>query len=87
MTLLVLGCLWVVAATITALMPMRYQLVPGVTLLVAAPVLIGAFGWHYGFWPALIAALAFASMFRRPLRYFAGRLLGRPVTRPGEGES
>ena len=85
MTLLVLGCLWVLAATVTALLPTRRQYVPGVALLVAAPVLIAAFGWHYGLWPAVFAGFAFLSMFRRPLRYLGARALGRPVARPDRG--
>ena len=36
---LIMGCLWVIAATITAMLPMKQQMVPGKTLLVLAPVL------------------------------------------------
>ena len=32
---LILGCLWVLAAAVTAMLPMRRQYVPGVTLLIA----------------------------------------------------
>ncbi|SFC06581.1 DUF2484 family protein [Tropicimonas isoalkanivorans] len=71
------GCIWVVAATVVAVLPMRYQYVPGVGLLLAAPILIWQIGAAYG-WPALlVAAFAFASMFRKPLRYFALRAVGR----------
>ena len=38
--LLVLGCLWVLASAIVAMLPMRLQMVPGVALLIAAPLLI-----------------------------------------------
>ena len=40
MTLLWVSVFWVFASVVTALLPMRYQYVPGVALLLAAPVLI-----------------------------------------------
>ncbi len=83
---LVLGALWVFAATITAMLPMRHQYIPGVTLLVCAPLLIGWIGWQHGGVWALLALLAFMSMFRRPLLYFARRGLGLPVTIPTDSD-
>lgn len=81
--ILALACiLWVFAATATAMLPMRRQMVPGVTLLLAAPCLIAWIGWAYSPWAALFAAAAFLSMFRRPLTYFTCRALGLPVERP-----
>ncbi len=44
MTLLVLSCLWVIAGVGVAMLPMRYQYVPGAALLLAAPVLIYLIG-------------------------------------------
>ncbi len=71
-----LGCLWVLAATATALLPMRRQYAPGITLLILAPVLIiwlsAVHGWGIG----VFALLAFVSMFRNPLRYFWRRARG-----------
>lgn len=75
--------LWVFAATATALLPMRHQMIPGTALLIAAPLLIGWVGWTHSPWWALAATLAFLSMFRRPLLYFYRRALGLPVERPG----
>ena len=72
-----IGCLWVLAATVTALLPMRMQFAPGITLLVAAPILLIWIGYEHGFWTALLGLLAFMSMFRRPLAYLAKRALGR----------
>ena len=43
-----IGALWVLAATITAFLPMRLQMVPGIALLVAAPVLIVWLGFDFG---------------------------------------
>jgi hypothetical protein len=78
-TPLVLGGLWVLAATATALLPMRRQMVPGLALLVVAPVLLVWIALVHGWLWAAFGLFAFVSMFRRPLRYFALRALGRPV--------
>ena len=72
----VIACLWVLAATVTALLPMRHQYVPGVALLIAAPVLIGALIWDYGWIVGILATLGFVSMFRNPLRYLLARARG-----------
>ncbi len=81
---LIIGAVWVILATITALLPMRRQYIPGVSLLIAAPVLICWIGWDIGWQWAALATFALLSMFRRPLLYFARRGLGLPVTRPSE---
>ncbi len=73
---LVFGCIWVFAATVTAMLPMRLQYPPGITLLILAPVLIGWIGIAHGWGVTAIAVLAFASMFRNPLRYFWKRARG-----------
>ncbi len=68
---------WVLASAVVAMLPMRRQYVPGVALLLAAPVLI-AIIWQQVGWIAGLAALAaFASMFRNPLRYFWARARGQ----------
>lgn len=76
MTVVLLACLWVVAGSLVAFLPMRHQYAPGIALLVLAPVLIWMVGQEYGVVPAALAVLAFVSMFRNPLRYFARRLSG-----------
>ncbi|MEM9343477.1 MAG: DUF2484 family protein [Pseudomonadota bacterium] len=81
---LVTGALWVIAATITALLPMRLQYPPGITLLVAAPIIILWIGWEHGWVVATLGLLAFASMFRNPLRYFYKKWRGLPVELPPE---
>lgn len=73
---LIIGCIWVILAVITALLPMRRQYVPGVTLLVLAPVLIIWIGVDFGWIVGVLAAAAFVSMFRNPLRYFYARARG-----------
>ena len=80
---LIAACVWALAATITAFLPMRLQFPPGLVLLILAPVLLIWVGIDHGLWPALAAAAGFVSMFRRPLWYFGRRALGRPVPRPG----
>ncbi|WP_284164337.1 DUF2484 family protein [Frigidibacter sp. SD6-1] len=74
--------LWVLAATVTALLPMRRQFPPGITLLILAPVILIWIGVEHGPIPALLGLAGFLSMFRRPLLYFARKALGRPS---GEG--
>ena len=81
-TPLIAAMLWVFAATATAFLPMRRQMVPGVALLVLAPVLIAWIGMHHGWFWVIPAALAFLSMFRNPLIYFWKHATGRPVTLP-----
>ncbi|MEM7471371.1 MAG: DUF2484 family protein [Pseudomonadota bacterium] len=73
---LTLAALWAIAATIVALLPMRLQYVPGVTLLIAAPLLIAFIGYEHGVWIALLGLAGFISMFRNPLRYFYRRARG-----------
>jgi len=77
MTLLTISALWVIAATIVAFLPLRYQYAPGILLLLSAPVLIFFIGRELGWLPAGLAVLAFLSMFRNPLRYFWKRALGQ----------
>ena len=73
---LIAGCIWVLAATIVAMLPMRAQYPPGIILLIAAPVLLGWIAWDHGGWLFAIGFLAFASMFRNPLIYFAKKARG-----------
>lgn len=81
----ILGGLWVVAATITAFLPMRRQMAPGFVLLAAAPLIIWQMARVYGGWPAIFAVFCFVSMFRRPLYFLGRRALGLPTRRPDEG--
>lgn len=73
---LILACLWVIASTIVAFLPMRRQYIPGIILLVAAPVLIIWLGYDYGWFVSIIGLFAFVSMFRNPLLYIYRRLRG-----------
>ena len=74
---LIVSIAWVFAATATALLPMRHQYIPGVTLLILAPFLIIWLGVDFGWWWSAAAVLAFASMFRNPLKYFYARARGQ----------
>ena len=76
---LVLGALWVIVASVTAMLPMRWQIYPGLPLLVAVPFLLGWIGVDHGIWWVVVGLLAFASMFRRPLYYFYLRARGLPI--------
>ncbi len=78
MNVLVLGCIWVVLGAGTATLPIRYQTVPGLVLLLSAPWLFWQIGSQFGWLPLLVAVAAFLSMFRKPLRYLALRAVGTP---------
>ena len=83
-TSLTLGCFGVLAATITAMLPMRRQMWPGMALLLAAPALLWFIAHQHGFWIFALTLLAVLSMFRNPLIYFARRAMGLPVSIPAE---
>lgn len=81
---LILGALWVLASALVAMLPMRRQYAPGVSLLIAAPVLIIWIGALHGWLWALGGILALASMFRNPFIYFARKALGLETHLPDE---
>lgn len=81
---LILGCFWVLAATVVAMLPMRRQFVPGLALLLLAPVLIGFIGWQHGWVFAVLGLVGFGSMFRNPLRYLWRRARGEQPELPPE---
>ena len=85
-TPLILGAIWVIASAIVAMLPMRWQMVPGLALLLAAPVLLVWIGQAHGWLWLTLGLFAFVSMFRNPLRYFARRALGRPAPLPKDLE-
>lgn len=80
MTLIVLSCFWVIAGAVVACLPLRYQYVPGLVLIAAAPVLILLAGAEFGGLAALAATMVVVSMFRKPLGYIwhqaRARILG-----------
>ncbi len=76
---LILGAVWVIAVSVTALMPMRLQRYPGLPLLVAAPVLLFWIGLTHGFVWVGFGTFAVLSTFRRPLNYLIRRALGLPL--------
>ena len=84
MILIWLCLAWVFAATAVAMLPMRHQYIPGIALLVAAPVLILWIGISVAWWAGLLAFAAFVSMFRNPLRYFWAKARGRNPQLPTE---
>ena len=55
---------------------MKHQYVPGIMLLVLAPVLIIWLAFVYGLLVGAVALFAFVSMFRNPLIYIYRRLRG-----------
>jgi ribose/xylose/arabinose/galactoside ABC-type transport system permease subunit len=76
-TLLWLCVSWVFASVGVAMLPMRRQYVPGVALLLAAPVLIVMIGLQMGWLIAALALAAFVSMYRNPLKFLIAKLRGQ----------
>lgn len=74
---LTLSCLWVVIAAIVAMLPMRRQFLPGITLLFTAPFLLTYLGYQHNPWVVLAASVAIISMFRRPLFFLSRHLIRR----------
>ncbi|WP_348540015.1 DUF2484 family protein [Shimia sp. R11_0] len=74
---LILACFWVLAAATVAMLPMKRQFVPGLGLLLAAPVLIAGIFYEHGWLFGTLALLGFLSMFRRPLLHFARKAFAR----------
>ena len=81
---LILACLWVVAGTITAFLPMRRQMIPGLALLITAPALLVWIGVVHGWVWAALCLLAIGSMMRNPLIYLYKRATGQEVHLPPE---
>lgn len=81
---LLAACIWAVLATVVAFLPMRRQFAPGIALLVAAPVIVVWIGIAHGPWLAAAGLAGFVSMFRRPLKYFALKAMGRNPEIPAE---
>jgi hypothetical protein len=81
-TPLTLGGLWVLGAAATAFLPMRAQMVPGLLLLAAAPVLLVWIAVTHGWLWAAFGLFACVSMFRRPLRHLAFKVFGRSLGLP-----
>ena len=79
---LVMGGIWVLAATVTAFLSMRRQYVPGLALLILAPLLIAWIAVDHGPWVGAFGLFAVLSMFRRPLLFLGRRALSLPVEAP-----
>ena len=77
MMLLWLCVIWVFASVAVAMLPMRHQYIPGVILLLAAPVLIIMIGQQVGWIAAILGLAAFVSMFRNPLLFILAKLRGQ----------
>ena len=67
-----------------AMLPVRYQYVPAVILLIAAPILILLIGIQVSAWIAIATIFASISMFRNPLRYLWAKIRGQNLQRPPE---
>ncbi|MEP3295012.1 MAG: DUF2484 family protein [Pseudoruegeria sp.] len=72
---LFVACLWVCAVSVVAMLPMRFQFVPGLVLLLVSPVLLTYLAMEHGPWLCLAGLIAVLSMYRRPLSYYLRRLM------------
>lgn len=84
---LISAAVWVVIAAIVGFLPMRFQLLPGLALLLAAPILIGAVGYEHGWLYAAIATAGFVSMFRKPLLFLGRKFFAVPQWPGSKGAS
>jgi len=74
---LILAALWVIAAAAVAMLPMRWQYAPGLTLLALSIPLLVLVGRDLGWiWVAAVL-FAIVSMYRRPLGALARHLRAR----------
>ena len=71
---LILAIGWVFGGVLTAMLPVGRQYVPGVALLIAAPVLLVWIGVEHGWVFAGLGMAAFVSMMRNPLRYLWAKM-------------
>ena len=76
-TSILLAAVWVFAATAVAFLPLRLQMVPGLILMAAAPLVIVYLGLQHGTVAAIAGTAGFISMFRQPLRHFWDRWRAR----------
>lgn len=72
---LIAACLWALAATAVAFLPMRAQYLPGGLLLLAAPAVVGWIAVVHGPFIAVLGLAAVLSLFRRPLSALLRRAL------------
>jgi hypothetical protein len=73
---------WVFASVGVAMLPVRMQYLPGMLLLLAAPVLIVGIALTVTWWVAALALAAVLSMYRNPLRYLWARFRGQVAEVP-----
>jgi hypothetical protein len=64
---LTLASLWIIAASCVAMLPMRWQFIVGIPMLVMVPPLLWFVGHQVGWIWVTVIAVGLASMFRRPL--------------------
>ncbi|NDV01396.1 DUF2484 family protein [Pseudoroseicyclus tamaricis] len=81
---LIAGIIWVLAGSVTAKLPMRHQVAPGLALIATAPVLLGWIAWDHGWIWLVLGLAAFVSMMRHPLRYLLARMRGEAPGMPAE---
>lgn len=79
---LIAACIWALAATVTALLPMRVQYRLGLALLLTAPALLICLYVENGPWVVTLCLLAILSLFRKPLAYLIRKTLSKTGPKP-----
>lgn len=67
MTSIVAFCVWALATMGLALLPIKYQILPGLGFLLILPVLLVWLARDYGALPVVVCIFAAVSLFRKPL--------------------
>lgn len=68
MTSIVAICIWALATMGLAPLPIKYQILPGIGLLLALPVLLVWLARDHGALPVVVCIFAAVSLFRKPLK-------------------
>lgn len=67
-------CIWALATMALSPLPIRYQIPPGILLLLMLPGLVIWLGMVHGILPVLVSIAAAVSLFRKPLKALIGRV-------------
>ncbi|MGR3363607.1 MAG: DUF2484 family protein [Maritimibacter harenae] len=81
-TSLIVGCIWVLAASLIAFLPIRKQIVPGTILGLSAFALLGWIGYQNGWIWTAVGVFAFVSLFRNGFRAIPMMIRGEKLDIP-----
>ncbi|EAQ12001.1 uncharacterized protein DUF2484 [Maritimibacter alkaliphilus HTCC2654] len=79
---LIAGCLWVLAASLIAFLPIRQQIIPGTILGLSAFALLGWIGYQNGWIWTAVGIFAFVSLFRNGFKAIPAMMRGEKLEIP-----